>query len=113
VGSFEADVVNGTVKGNDGFDAHGDSLLVAQARLVLEGLGIEDFAGYTYEDKASNAPMDTSYVMSHDDRAKAVRNGTNPAEKQAEISENIDKAEAKIDKANSKHKNDAKPRTNG
>jgi hypothetical protein len=113
VGEFEANIIEGTVKGNDELDTHGDSLLVAQAKTILKDLGLEDFAGYVFEDKASNAPTGDSFVLSHEDRAKAVRDGENPADKQAEISENIDKAEAKMDKADTKHKNDAKPRSKG
>ena len=116
VGEFEANLIEGTIKGNDDLDTGGDSLLIAQTKVILRDLGIEDFDGYVLEDKASNAPVDDSYVMSHKDREVAVRDGVNPAEKQAEISENIDKAESKMDKAdkkNTKHKNDARPRSNG
>lgn len=109
VGEFEANVIEGTVKGEDDFDAKGDNILVAKAKSVLEELGIEDFKGYVFEDKASNAPTGDSYTLTHTDREHAVRDGENPAEKQAEISDNIDKAEAKY-ATDDRKKNDARPR---
>lgn len=110
VGEFEANVVDGLIVGEDDFDTHGDHLLIAKSRAILNDLEITDLDDYVFEDKASNAPSGDSYVMSHTDRDRAVRDGENPAEKQAQVADNIDKAEAKLDKKNQKHKNDARPR---
>lgn len=110
VGEFEANVVEGNVKGEDDFDSRGDSLLVAKARNVLDDLEITDLSSYVFEDKASSAPTGDSYVLTHTDRDHAVRDGENPAEKQAEISDNIDKAEAKYATDGDRKKNDARPR---
>jgi len=110
VGDFEANLIEGTIVGEEDFDTGGDSLLVAKARDILLDLGIEDTASYVFEDKASNAPSGDSYIMSHTDRDRAVRDGTNPAEKQAEIAENVDAAEELYDNLDDEHKNDARPR---
>lgn len=117
VASFEANPVEGVLKGDKDFDTGGDHILVAASKKALLDLGIEDFQGTVFEDKASNAPKGDSYILTHEDRARAVRENITPADKQAELSANLDKAEAKLEKADtnkgSAKKNDARHRTDG
>lgn len=115
VGEFEANAVEGKLKGEEDFDTHGDHILIAAAKAVLEDLEIVDFDNMAYEDKASNAPQGTSYIPTISEVEAAVRNNESPADYQERVSDNLDKAEAKLEKASKKAgtKNDAKPRSKG
>ncbi len=115
VGEFEANAVEGKIKGEDDeFDTHGDHILIAKAKTVLDDLEIRDFQNMVYEDKASNAPTGESYTPTIAEVEKAVRNGESPADYRTEVSDNIDKAAAKYEKkTGTKTKNDAKPRSKG
>lgn len=110
IGSFSADAVAGKLKGDDEFDTKGDHILIAAAKHVLEDLEISDFQNMAYEDKASNAPMGNDYVLTHKDREDAIRNGEDPTEVQAAISDNLDEAEKEHSterKSGTKNKNDS------
>lgn len=107
IGKFEADAVGRQIKGvkEEDFDPKGDHVFVYAAKLILEDeLGISDFKDFTFEDKASNAPSGTSYVMSHDEREQAIRDGRSPADVQAEISNKLDAAVEKNAKSDPKKK---------
>lgn len=110
IGSFSANAVAGTVKGDEDFDRKGEHVLIAGAKKILSDLEITDFDNMAYEDKASNAPQGNEYVLTHAEREEAIRNGQDPAERQAAISANLSKANAAEDKprkAGTRKKNDA------
>lgn len=101
VGEFEANAVEGKIKGEDDFDTRGDHILVAKARAVLEDLGITDVNSLTFEDKASQSTAETgTYVGTVEEtvRANASDDEGNAADHQKEVSDNLDKAEKKVDK---------------
>lgn len=101
IGKFEADAVNRQIKGvsEEDFDPKGDHVFVyAAKRILTDELGVEDFKGYTFEDKASNAPTGNSYVLTHDEREQAVREGKSPADVQQEMSDSLEAAEKKAAK---------------
>lgn len=121
IGSFGANPIEGKLKGDDDFDTHGDHILIAKAKEIVGELGVTDYQNMVYEDKASNAPSGNSYIPTIAEVERAVRDGENPGDLSDDVSENIDKAEAAMDKqdkagktkSGTKTKNDAKPRTNG
>lgn len=101
VGEFDANVVEGKLKGHDDFEPKHAHILIAAAQQVLEDLEINDLSGFVYEDKASNSPSKTGdYVATVDEVAKANNprsEDVNAAEYQNKVSDNIDKAEKKVD----------------
>lgn len=97
VGEFSADLIQGKLKGDDGFTGNGDGILVGKARQIIEELGVTDTGSFTYRDRAKETP-NPSYVITPDERDRAVREGKNPADYQEEVAENIDAAAKKHDK---------------
>lgn len=113
VGEFEANAIEGKLKGDPDFDTKGDHLYVAKAKSILEDLEIRDFQNMVYEDKASSAPTGESYIPTIKEVSDAVRKGESPAEYRSEVSEKLDKAEDKLDESEHRKagKNDHKPRS--
>lgn len=97
VGEFSADPINGVIKDEDDFDPKGDGILVAKARALIEELGVSDTKGFTFRDRAGNVPLGSSYVLTHDEREKAIKDGESPADVQQEIAQNIEEVDAKLD----------------
>lgn len=105
IGSFEADVVNGKVKGDSDnpHNASGGKLLIALAREVVQEAGdITDFSNVHFHDRASNAPTGHKHTLTTNEVEGAVRQGEDPATKQAEQAEKLDKAEDKHDQKRDK-----------
>lgn len=103
IGEFEADPLLGEIKGEEDFDSQGSHIFITKANAFLNEVGITDLTGITYEDKASNAPQG-GYVLTHKEREEAIREGENPSEKRAEITENLEAADKKMDKVTAKKK---------